>query len=86
MSNTEEWIKFQLEKYPGCNEEILLFINRVRPQRMNDDYAIDVICDLFSNGYCFYFAKMLEMNFEGKVVWLYKRSHIVFQTPDKICL
>ena len=87
--NIEEWINSQLEHYPGCNKEILSFIYRIGNykgiQRINDDYTVDAIYNLFSNGYCFYFAKMLEMAFEGKAVWLYKRSHIVFQTPDKIC-
>lgn len=59
--------------------EVIDFINRFIDGR-------DAIQERFSNGYCYYFAKMLEEAFGGEVVWPKYYSHIVWHdTKDNIC-
>ena len=44
----------------------------------------EVLRDIFTNGYCYYFAKMLEIAFPGGEVCLcYPKGHFVHSYEDK---
>lgn len=65
------------------NKDILDFINIV--QTHNENIRPEDICEHYSAGFCYHFAIMLTNLFKGRVMWLYKRSHIVFFSEEGIC-
>lgn len=74
----EDWLATILTQYPGANEEVLNFISDVI-FRYEYDKMNAVLHDFFSNGYCYHFAVMLNNMFpKGKIMWLFKRGHIVW--------
>lgn len=84
----EVFIQNHLKRYPGSEENILSFIYDVTNYRGNSLSDIDfaaAIHEYYASGHCYYFAKMLQDAFGGDVMWLYKRSHIVFRSKAGIC-
>ncbi len=70
--NTTEWIHDQLNKAPNANDNILGFIRAVA---VTEPGAIK----LFSKGYCYYFALMLNDAFPGgQICWAAPHDHIVY--------
>lgn len=56
-------------------EKVLSFIGRLHAKAD----STDCLYDIFENGYCYYFATMLDTAFPGmgEVVWIRNRGHIV---------
>lgn len=76
--NKNEWVEFFIEK--GCDADVVNFIADVLYKGGNESEAI---ADLFGNGYCYYFACMLQDAFRrGTVCWLLNHSHIVWVDTD----
>lgn len=75
----ETWVNSFTDKYPSSNKQVLEFIYRTTER------SPEVLSDFFSNGFCYYFAVMLKMNFGGNIKWLKYRSHIVWQDNNGIC-
>lgn len=87
MSNItkEDWVLQFVRRYPGANEEVLNFIADIN-FRYDDNYQTDTIRDFFCNGYCYYFAKMLQDHFGGLLKWIYKVSHIIwYDQKSQMC-
>lgn len=64
--------------------KVLNFIGRLHAKAGSDN----CLSDIFENGYCYYFAKMLDaaFPFEGTVVWIRNRGHIVWKSDNtNIC-
>lgn len=77
--NKEEWIKFNTTgTFEYCNHDVINFIaNIIYRDESNAIY------DLFTNGYCYYFAVILKTAFNrGKIVWHRNHGHIVWLDDD----
>ena len=80
-----EWVQTTLEKFPEANPEVLEFIETVGSWNTTKDTEYEQSPEhLFSNGLCWYFAKMLQENFGGEVMWHKFYSHIVWLSEDNI--
>lgn len=65
-------------------EKVLSFIGRLHAKAG----STDCLYDIFENGYCYYFATMLNAAFPamGEVVWIRNRGHIVWKSNStNIC-
>lgn len=77
----KEWLNFYKDnlEYKNVNMKVLQFINEITffPNLdCNSDGCID---HLFSNGYCYYFAQILNTAFQGGTIcWSVNRGHIVW--------
>lgn len=77
----KEWLNFYKDnlEYKNVNMKVLQFINEITffPNLdCNSDGCID---HLFSNGYCYYFAQILNTAFQGGTIcWSVDRGHIVW--------
>lgn len=77
----KEWLNFYKDnpEYKNVNMKVLQFINEITffPNLdCNSDGCID---HLFSNGYCYYFAQILNTAFQGGTIcWSVDRVHIVW--------
>ena len=85
MVTMQEWCDNQINKWPHIpiNRDILEFIYRIN-SHSNTPEGSDAIESLFSAGYCYYFALMLKENFEGRIIWLKNRSHIIFMDENEV--
>lgn len=77
------WIDSIINKHPNADVEILSFIHTLTETRNADEAS--TIIKFYTSGYCYHFAKMLEDAFEGQVMWLYDRSHMVFMAKNRVC-
>lgn len=75
-----EWKKEEREEV----EKVLSFIggmHDVATYNFEED-SIDSLYDVYENGYCYYFANILNLAFPalGRVVWIRNHGHIVWQS------
>lgn len=71
-----KFIEPQIEKYPGCDKDVLRFIAEFR---YHDGLKSEAVVDpLFLTGYCYYFAVMLKEAFHRGIICCNGRSHIVW--------
>lgn len=75
-----EWKKEERKEV----EKVLSFVggmHDVATYNFEDD-SIDSLYDVFENGYCYYFANILNLAFPalGRIVWIRNRGHIVWQS------
>ena len=75
-----EWKKEERKEV----EKVLSFVggmHDVATYNFEED-SIDSLYDVFENGYCYYFANILNLAFPalGRVVWIRNRGHIVWQS------
>ena len=71
-----DWIEKQLNVFPQANKGVLSFIGNIifYFNSLNTDIQI-----IFTSGYCYYFAKMLEAAFGGSLYINTKYGHIVWK-------
>lgn len=71
------WIENQIEH--GGDEILITFIGDILFHSGENVYKIEAIRNLFENGYCYYFAKMLEDAFPGGTICIcYPFGHIIY--------
>jgi len=75
------WIESQLEQFKESKREIITFIADILYHGEDNDS----IRKLFTAGYCYYFAKILEDAFGGEVCWHKEYSHIVWRDENGCC-
>lgn len=69
--------KFQHPDRDKADEKVLAFINNFACYHHADLMKQSAVCELFSSGYCFYFAVMLREAFQrGDVCWCAPYGHI----------
>lgn len=78
-----DWFYDQVRQFPGVREEVLHFIGSL-VTHLNTPESTSCIESVFSSGYCYYFALMLQHNFGGDIMWHYGYSHIVWLDSDEI--
>lgn len=70
-----EFIKYSKSIFPKADDAVLTFIANFVFFRNESE----VIRDLFSNGYCYHFACMLNATFpDGKICYVAPYSHIIW--------
>ena len=77
----KEWLKFYKEnnKYKNVNMQVLEFIAEITFFPNLDGTSDGCIDHLFLNGYCYYFAQILNTAFSGGTIcWSVDRGHIVW--------
>lgn len=77
----KEWLKFYKEndKYKNVNMQVLEFIAEITFFSNLDGTSDGCIDHLFLNGYCYYFAQILNTAFfGGTICWSVDRGHIVW--------
>ena len=81
----KEWVEEQKEQYPDADTDILRFIGETASWNTDTetDYKNTPEC-LFSNGYCYHFAVMLQHLFGGEIMWHKFHSHIVYMDDKQI--
>lgn len=79
----EEWVKNWIDwSYAKANEDVITFISKFL---YADERGIEAVYSLFSSGYCYYFAKLLQDAFNrGEICWHRNHSHIVWRDDDGI--
>ena len=66
-------------RYKDVDMEVLKFIANISFFQNTLGTQTDAIYNLFSSGYCYYFANMLKSAFHrGMVCWVVNRGHIVW--------
>lgn len=71
-----KFIAPQLERYKGCDRDVLQFIASAR---YHMGYSSEVVLDeFFLTGWCYYFALMLKEAFKRGVICNNGRSHIIW--------
>lgn len=80
MYSNEKWINEQLNTYKGCREDVIRFIDRLVYWQGKKEAK--TIIELFSNGYCYYFALMLKDAFGGEICWLKGYGHILWKDEN----
>lgn len=82
QSNRSKWVKSQMDTYTGINEDVINFIADIR-YKSEDGCSINAIVDLFRNGYCYYFAIILQTAFgRGTICYSYDNGHIIWVDDD----
>lgn len=72
-----DWVSGQIGLYPGADATVLAFIEKFRLWKGKEQEK--TIESLFHEGYCYYFALMLQAAFKrGKICYAYDCSHIVW--------
>ena len=77
----KEWLNFYKEndKYKNVNMQVLEFIAEITFFTNLDCTSDGCIDHLFLNGYCYYFAQILNTAFPGGTIcWSVDRGHIVW--------
>lgn len=77
----KEWLNFYKEndKYKDVNMQVLEFIAEITFFPNLDCQSDGCIDHLFLNGYCYYFAQILNTAFSGGTIcWSVNRGHIVW--------
>ena len=77
----ERWIEKSTSGIcASADRSVITFIAEFR---MRQGYDSDDIYDLFANGYCFYFATILQTSFSrGEVCWHRCHGHIMWRDTD----
>ena len=83
-TDTSEKTKFInqiLSKHPKANPQILRFIaNFSHHVKYKHDDAVKILTDLFTEGYCYYFAIILQTAFPGgEILWAAPNDHMVYK-------
>lgn len=80
LSLAEQWENQQIHE--GGDKRVIKFISEVLfhgAPEINPEDAVESVRNLFEDGYCYYFARMLEDAFPGGVACLcYPFGHIVY--------
>lgn len=77
LTERNDWVKRQMELYKKANEQVLNFIADFRFHCGIDSSR--TIEKLFSEGYCYYFAHMLQLAFgRGVVCYVFCENHFVW--------
>lgn len=76
-SHVDNWKDEEQEEV----EKILSFIAGMH-NKATENIEEDSLYDVFENGYCYYFANILNLAFPalGRVVWIRNHGHIVWQS------
>lgn len=69
------WVSEELEHFPGSNRLVLEFIQDAVTRIPGKEHTI---VQFFSQGYCYYFALMLQHNFGGTICVPGCRGHVVW--------
>lgn len=78
LPEEQDWIDNQIDIY-NCDKTIITFIGDILFHPGANVDKIEAIRQLFENGYCYHFAKMLEDAFPGgKICVCYPFGHIVY--------
>lgn len=87
----ETWLERVKTRHPKANETVLRFIfDFVNSQTSinNNDATTspaDIIYNQFANGYCYYFAQMLQIAFKrGEICWAAPLGHIVWVDDNNV--
>lgn len=82
METIEEFIKRSKETDPNSDNIVLAFIYNFIHKEAHSDRECELIRSLFMNGYCYYFAHMLQLAFNrGFVYWCAPFGHFVWIDP-----
>lgn len=76
VQKRNKWITQHQKKFPSARADVLGFIWDVNYAQGTAGEGI--INSLFSAGYCYYFARMLQDAFGGDLYWHKGHSHIVW--------
>lgn len=79
-SKAEKWIdQHSCGHYIGYRRSVITFIANIRFHSIGgDECESEDVIHLFRNGYCYYFAKMLQNAFGGDLYWHQNHGHIVW--------
>ncbi len=81
MTVKDKYLKKEKEIYPGSDIKVLEFIADMKFRC--GDKNVEVIEKLFTSGYCWYFAHMLQQAFgRGIVCYAYYEGHFVWLDGD----
>lgn len=73
-----KWIENQLQQFPKADKQVLKFIADI-VYHSGDGKPTETITHLFTAGYCYYFALMLQTAFQrGTICYAYYEGHIVW--------
>lgn len=81
LSKTQ-WVKSQLEicdRNKSVRKDVLLFIFSILYGYFGENRRNTAVLTVFTHGYCYYFAKMLEDAFGGTVCYVEGFDHIVWK-------
>lgn len=91
MSNTKnEWMQSQLKHHPNARYDVINFIGNILYKNISEYSEIDLVSysdsvvELFTNGYCYYFAVILKDAFGGSIYRRIGYSHIVWKDENDI--
>jgi hypothetical protein len=73
----EAWVNSQLQEFQGCRKDVIEFIADITGYNTTVLDGGEAIEELFSSGYCYYFALMLKDAFGGEICWHKNYSHIL---------
>ena len=80
MENGKNWIDLTMERHPQANKDILEFIYNFFSSHSSGIENNEHIRKIFRDGYCYYFALILQDAFPGgKIVWCAPFGHIAYQ-------
>lgn len=80
MANGKNWIDLIMQKQPQANKDILEFIYNFFSSHSSGIEDNEHVRKIFRDGYCYYFALMLQDAFPGgKIVWCAPFGHIAYQ-------
>lgn len=83
----ETWIQSQLDSQPKARRDVLEFIwDITTPCSIKSKDGQEVLTSQFASGYCYYFALILKDAFDGEMMWVKGRGHIVWcDTDNHVC-
>lgn len=71
------WVENQKKMYPKANSSVLRFICRFREENLDLER-------IFTSGYCYYFAIMLQDAFDGAIYLSPENNHIVWSEDQNL--
>lgn len=77
------FVQKQLQIYPKASFEILGFIRDFRYMQRSEN-AVSVLEYQFLHGYCYYFAKILQDAFGGKLYLVPSAYHVVWSNDGHV--
>lgn len=84
MPTKKTWEEKMMTINPKANPAILTFIWKFVDHTGGGARARQTVISLFESGYCYYFAKMLEDNFDGELMWVKNVGHVVFMAENGV--
>lgn len=67
----------------GADKQVIKFIDKLLYHNGKDYYDVESIIHLFKEGYCYYFAHMLQTAFHrGTVCWAAPNGHFIWCDTD----